>query len=81
MNPYTRSVIIKFNDAEFVRDRIEDTTVGVNQKFHTVMPGETLQSIAVKYYGDSGKWFRIADANGIYNAFAEVESGMQLIIP
>lgn len=80
MNPYTNSVIIKLNDAEFIRDRVETTTTN-SQRFHTVMEGETIQDIAVRYYGDSGQWFRIADANNIYNPFTELEIDMQLIIP
>lgn len=51
------------------------------QQLHTVLPGETLQSIAVKYYGDSGKWYYIAERNQILNPFKEVTDGMLLIIP
>ncbi len=30
---------------------------------HVVQPGESLGSIAMRYYGDSGRWQRIYDAN------------------
>lgn len=48
---------------------------------HTVLPGETLQHIAYKYFGDSGGWFKIAMANNILNPFKEVKDGMILKIP
>lgn len=48
---------------------------------YTVLPGDTLQSIAVKFYGDSGKWYWIAEMNKILNPFKEVTDGMILVIP
>jgi len=35
----------------------------VNDKFHAIKEGETLHSIARKYYGTSYSWYLIADAN------------------
>lgn len=52
-----------------------------NDVLHTVLPGETLQHIAYKYYKDSGYWYIIADANEILNPFKEVVEGMILVIP
>jgi nucleoid-associated protein YgaU len=48
---------------------------------HTLLEGETLQSVAFRYYGDSGLWADIADANNIIDPFTEVYRGKQLIIP
>lgn len=39
---------------------------GKHQKY-TIKKGDTLQSIAAKFYGDPHKWERIAEANGIKN--------------
>ena len=48
---------------------------------HSVLEGETIQNIAFKYYGDSGMWGVIADANDILNPFEDVHEDMELIIP
>lgn len=48
---------------------------------HTVKDGETLQNIAFRYYGDSGKWYIIAEANKILNPFKELEMGTLIRIP
>lgn len=49
---------------------------------HTVMDGETLQSIAFRYFGDSGYWASIAEVNNIVNPLSEEEFyiGRKLII-
>lgn len=49
--------------------------------YHTVMDGETIQSIANRYYQDSGLWYIIADSNLIYNPIVEIIPGLQLVIP
>ena len=48
---------------------------------HTLKEGETLQNIAYRYYGDSGKWYIIAEYNNIINPFTELKGGMVLMIP
>lgn len=53
---------------------IDDTT-------HTVIGGETLPSIAYKYYGTSRLWYLIADVNThIINPFLLIP-GEELLIP
>jgi nucleoid-associated protein YgaU len=47
---------------------------------HQVMPGETLDRIAARYYGDSTRWRHIASANGISDPLA-VAPGRVLAIP
>lgn len=55
---------------------------GTTYKLYTVKDdSETLQSIAAKFYGDSGKWYIIADVNKICNPFKEVYPGLILKIP
>lgn len=49
---------------------------------HTVQPGETLSTIAQKYYRNKGRWKDIQDAN--FNSLegtVKIRPGMTLIIP
>lgn len=49
---------------------------------HTVQPGETLSTIAQKYYKNKGRWKDIQDAN--FNSLegtVKIKPGMTLIIP
>lgn len=80
-NLYTDAYIIDYKDGDVSLERISFTKLGSTDKVHTVKAGETLQSIAYRYYGNSGLWYRIADVNSIYNPFTEVVEGMQLYIP
>jgi nucleoid-associated protein YgaU len=45
-----------------------------------MMPGETLDRISARYYGDSNEWRSIAAANGIEDPLA-VRPGSLLMIP
>lgn len=49
-------------------------------RVHRVQPGETLDRISARYYGDPTRWRRIAAANGIADPLA-VKSGALLSIP
>jgi nucleoid-associated protein YgaU len=49
---------------------------------HTVQPGETLGSIALRYYGDANSWQRILDANrATVPDQSALAVGTQLTIP
>lgn len=50
-------------------------------KTHVVVEGETLRSLALKYYGDSNLWERIYDANGDKVDRGIPEPGATLTIP
>ena len=49
-------------------------------KTHRVQPGETLDRIAAKHYGDSNRWRLLATANGITDPLA-LKPGSLLSIP
>ncbi len=52
------------------------------QRFHLVRQGETLSEISYKYYGSTGKWRKIFEANrGTVQDANTVRSGTKLIIP
>lgn len=83
-SPYTSGFVIKYDDGDLSLERkIPVVLYSNSDKIHTLKDGETLQSIAYQYYGDSGFWYFIAEANGIMNPFNENELpiGKQLIIP
>lgn len=81
-SPYTDSVLIQYSDGNQTLERIPFVyTVDGTEKIHTVLSGETLQSMAHKYLGDSGLWYKISDANNLIDPFTEVVQGKQLIIP
>ena len=51
-------------------------------RFHLVRPGETLSGISYEYYGSTGKWRKIFEANrGTVEDANTVRSGTKLIIP
>jgi hypothetical protein len=49
-------------------------------RVHRVQPGETLDRISAKYYGDSTQWRQLAAANGVEDPLA-VRPGTLLTIP
>jgi nucleoid-associated protein YgaU len=49
-------------------------------RVHRVQPGETLDRIAARYYGDSTRWRALASANGIQDPLALRPGGL-LSIP
>lgn len=79
-NPYSDSVAILFDNDDIILERNSNKRVK-NTVVHTVKEGETIQSIAFQYYGDSGYWVYIADINNIFNPFTELEEGMEIYIP
>jgi nucleoid-associated protein YgaU len=55
---------------------------GDGPRKHIVKPGETLQQLAEKYYGDASKWRTILDANrGFVRLDGKLEAGMELEVP
>lgn len=78
---YTGGKIINYEegDQSLQRDRIihrED----LEDELHTIKQGETLTSIAFRYYRKSKLWYLIADVNNIENPTC-LKIGMNLIIP
>lgn len=83
-NPYLDGRIIQFDDGSVELERSETNyIVNGDERIHTVQPDETYQSIAFQYYGDSGYWYSICDANNIIDPLSEEEfyEGLELVIP
>ncbi len=84
MNPYTYSQPVEFDDGDLALDRSSLSIMSLltpGTRTHTVLPGETVHSIAFKYYGDSGRWADICDVNSIYDPWTELEAGKVIYIP
>lgn len=82
LSPYTDAVRIRYDDGSTSLERVETEYIrNGNERIHTVMDGETLQSISYRYYKDSGLWYKIADANNIIDPFTEISVYDQLLIP
>lgn len=78
---YTDGRMINYieGDQSLQRDRIihrED----LEDEIHTIKQGETLTSIAYRYYKKSKLWYLIADVNDIENPLC-LKIGADLIIP
>lgn len=81
-SPYKNAYALNYGDGDYSLEApIPSVPSSSNDIQHTVKDGETLQNIAFRYYGDSGKWYIIAEANGILNSFKELESGTLIRIP
>ena len=73
--------ILNYPDGEYSLERLDKTyLLKAPDVTHTVIEGETLQSIAFKYYKDSGRRGDIATINEIVDPF-DIAPGMNLIIP
>lgn len=81
-SPYNNAYALKYNDGDYsLEAKHPIVPESPNDIQHTVKDGETLQNIAFRYYGDSGKWYIIAEANKILNPFKELEMGNLIRIP
>lgn len=82
-DPYSGGVTIDLGEGDVQVERAPLQPVYLNsyKAIHTVIEGETIQSIAFQYYGDSGYWMNICDVNSIYDPFEELKPGMELFIP
>jgi len=79
---YDSGYVIHYPDGSYSLERnIPTITMSDEDITHTLKDGETLQNIAFRYYGDSGKWYIIAEANNIINPFKDLVPGLQLKIP
>lgn len=81
-SPYNDVYALKYEDGDYSLEANPPVIPSsANDIQHTVKDGETLQNIAFRYYGDSGKWYIIAEANKILNPFRELEMGTLIRIP
>lgn len=81
-SPYEEAYGLQYDNGDTSLERIPyQYNPSSSDTYHTVISGETLQSISFKYYGDSGLWYILADVNNIYNPISEIKEGLELLIP
>lgn len=71
-------------DSENNRKMIDNSRAAeasVSLRSHVFKEGETLESLAFLAYKDATKWWKIADANGIFDPLAVIAPGTILEIP
>lgn len=81
---YSSGYALKYDNGDYSLERpLPTIQFSDSDQVHVVMDGETLQSIAYRYYGDSGYWYVIAEANLIINPLSDKDFhiGKRLIIP
>ena len=79
----TRIQIVQLRGtARRVVEAIDEKLAGAyRERAHIALLGDTLQDIALRYLGDAGLFWRIAEANGIDPAAASITPGTKLRIP
>lgn len=81
-SPYNGAYALKYSDGDYSLEyRVPSIPYTSADKQYTIKEGDTLQNIAFAFYQDSGKWYLLAEANGIIDPFTEVVPGKILRIP
>ena len=96
LNLYGNQLYLKaIATSEASKNRIWDAIKGVDPKFadlkhdiefrqtdqtYTVQPGDSLSKISKHFYGDAGKYMKIAQANKLDDP-DKIKAGQKLIIP
>lgn len=79
---YRNAVIINYKEGDQSLERTPEVMLKSDGDItYTIKEGDTLQAISFRFYGDSDLWYRLADVNGYYNPFEELEIGDEIIIP
>ena len=79
---YNQAFGLDYKDGDFSLERVPYIHIASDlDTVHTVLDGETIYSIAYRYYSDSGLWYKITDTNSIYDPIRQIVPGLQLIIP
>lgn len=81
-SPFNIGYIIQYEGGESSLEKDQPTVVvSDSDTIRVLKPDETLHDIAYEIYGDSGKWYILAEANHISNPFTELKPGMKIRIP
>lgn len=81
-SPFNSGYVVQYPDGEYSLEKhIPNVITSDRDTIRVLKPDETLHSIAREIYGDSGKWYILAEANNIGNPFNELHTGMKIRIP
>ena len=80
--PYEKAYIVDYKDGDVSLESMDQYyPSSIMVVSHTVLPDETLHSIAFKYYGDSSYWMYIANFNNLFFPLRDISPGDILQIP
>ena len=74
------AVYFHLEDRKFFLETYKAVTANNDGVIHTLMPGDTLDTLALKYYGSPIYWWIIADINNILD-INDIPVGTELRIP
>jgi hypothetical protein len=78
---YASSILYQDGPEEFLGTRpLMDTTPRPDDCFHTVVEGDRLDNLSLRYFGRADLWWIICDYNDIFSPL-ELENGTILRIP
>lgn len=79
---YANGTIIQFDDGtlSLQRPELEDYKVGPGDEYEEFVEGKDLTQYSFAYYGNSKRWWTIADVNKVFNPL-DITAGTGLIIP
>lgn len=81
-NPYAKGYIVNLDEDKQILKRVKavyDPLVN-KDKSHILRDNEKIWDIAYGFYTNSKLWYKIADANNIFNPL-ELTTNTQLLIP
>lgn len=80
-NPYSVGTVFVFPEGDVLLDRDPiEIPKSIQDRYYTVVDGDTIGTLAFQAYGNSKEWWVIADVNGIHWPF-ELIVGTTLLIP
>lgn len=78
---YSECPLYRDGDAEFLGTRpIKEIPPQADDRFHVVVAGERIDTLAYRYFGRADLWWVIADCNAVFNPM-ELVVGSMLRIP
>ena len=81
-SPFNIGYIVQYQEGDLSLEKHQPTVVlSDHDDIRILKADETLHSIAYEVYGDSGKWYILAEVNNIMNPFVELKEGMKIRIP
>lgn len=79
---YDRGIIVNYIEGDEALYRTPLVYIpSTNDQYHTIAEGQTLLSIAQKYYGDQSLWYLLADVNSLIDDIFNLPLNETIVIP